>query len=1196
MSISTTHKNNRTKYTDDDDSDYYSQTNGYSMSNKVKYLTPRKYHLQQHTQGSPGFSRTSTDDEVQSDKKIEHTLTPSKYRLRQFYSSSSNHNNKAHNRQYQQVSFEDIDQDRTEISYEKYPIIMGDFILTKKPIENHNVYNYQPKHRPASYIYKGTLNSSEIQERASNRMKQFIQQRNRTLSSNSIQNEKYNSNISSIYNNIDDQYQSSIPDNEFSSTMMPSSNIVRSATNDNLHDVVFECFRQQNDSLSKFYRSPLSTSENFDEKIPSNSYTYFSTEPESIYYFGQGSEYYPTDDEEDSSNEDSICISFGRGVEPNPVSNSPLIEQPALRVEQPIPIIQQPTTVLKSSTFTTHVNYNNNNLADVILQEVIEVGTSTSSLERAQKLLNTLRNNRSSSFQRIYLNNRESILTNQSFRSKTEIYGVNKEATNYENDYENDMDHYLTNQNSTRAAKSTSSAIHSYMNVKKSTNYPMDTINNNQSSKQSLQTSYNKAQSHRSTPESSLERQTLHETNSLTHIQPIEYENVINNNEYESSLSKKSKKSHRSHRSAKPPTKPTETGDGSHIIDTNLIPRRPSSTPPTDLDDEIRKDRERHNRRPPYPNTPRPHRGNRPDDKYDSDTMSDNIDRIPKPTVDPKKSKLIDGSTQSEEKPTRNIGTMHDPIETRNFGNEVQPQTSSTQTSFPIHKKPPKPTYTFIERPEPPEPIYDESYPDSRICDRPQHIPRDVYYDLYDTRPHEPNERRSPSPSPSPPPPPRQKVDYIYDGHYRPYHHTPYKEPSHYHQISSEDYRRCQERHTHSPPPPPPSIIRHTTPLPTHDHILIPTHRSRISLSPHHRSRKTSPQHRSHTPTPSHRVRYVSPSHRPRSATPRHRPQMHSQETDTSLDAMRKQHHTGVQYEPRSTQEKGTTPSLRTRKPITNQRLTTFDSSIYRQQKYPTPYSTLTKDYDRPRKTHCMPPTIYDDYVEDYDRYEYEEEEEEDDETPSMHDQSTMAELIVYLDHYTQCESQPFMADRYIQTTPTVDDNEQRSIPDYTDESFIRQLPRSGSISIQQPIIIQPDSLPRRRQPKSSPTRPKRDGLDYTGNNLEVSLHHGLQRVSSIRDSPLLNIGTENVLNQSTAHEYVTPFETRFIYESDSSSTLRSRSNGSVIVPVLNSARTHIFTRSPARQSRSNGNFYLSTAPPPRSTNSSLRINITDKS
>jgi hypothetical protein len=300
---------------------------------------------------------------------------------------------------------------------------------------------------------------------------------------------------------------------------------------------------------------------------------------------------------------------------------------------------------------------------------------------------------------------------------------------------------------------------------------------------------------------------------------------------------------------------------------------------------------------------------------------------------------------------------------------------------------------------------------------------------------------------------------------------------------------------------------------------------------------------------------------------------MYSQETDTSLDAMKHQQHIGVQYEPRSTREKGTSPSIRSKKPTTSHR--SIDPL-----RYPTSQSSLPRRYDR----YYIQPTT-DDYRED-------EEEEDEEETPSMHDQSTMAELIVNLDHYTQCESQPHMADRYIQTTPTSDENEQGNHFDFPEESDIRQLPVRGSISIPQPVVIQPDSLPRPRRSQYSPPRPKRDGLDYTGKMLEVSLHHGQQQRSrSARSSPLLNIGTEHIIHQSPTNEYSIPFETRYVYDSLRSSSYRSRSNSSIILPVLNSPRTHIFTNNPVRQSRSNGNFYLSTAPP-RSLSSSFRLNI----
>jgi hypothetical protein len=308
---------------------------------------------------------------------------------------------------------------------------------------------------------------------------------------------------------------------------------------------------------------------------------------------------------------------------------------------------------------------------------------------------------------------------------------------------------------------------------------------------------------------------------------------------------------------------------------------------------------------------------------------------------------------------------------------------------------------------------------------------------------------------------------------------------------------------------------------------------------------------------------------------------MYSQETDTSLDAMKRQQHIGVQYEPRPTREKGTSPSIRLKKSIpTNYR--SIDTSIY-----PTPHSSLPRRHDRFEKPYYIQPTT-DNY-----REEEEEEEEEEERPPSMHDHSTMADLIVNLDHYTQCDSQPYMADHYVQTTPSLDEYEQRNRFDIPEEPYIRQLPSRGSISIPQPVVIQPDSLPRQRRSEHSSTHSKRDGLDYTGKILEVSLHHGRQqRTTSIRNSPLLNIGTEHVLYQPPTTEYTIPFETRYISDSTRSSSVRSRSNSTIVVPVLNSPRTHLFTNNSLRQSRSNGNFFLST-PAPRSLNSLFRVDIT---
>ena len=491
-----------------------------------------------------------------------------------------------------------------------------------------------------------------------------------------------------------------------------------------------------------------------------------------------------------------------------------------------------------------------------------------------------------------------------------------------------------------------------------------------------------------------------------------------------------------------------------------------------------------------------------------------------------KPTKLVSEGTQSEEKSTRNVGTMHEPTKTRNFGNEVQPQSSSTQTSFPSQKKTPKQVFTYIERPDHTPTTFDEPYPDIRV----RYIPKDdVCYDRYGSIPHDRSKCRSPSPPP-------QICHYPCDAQYK----VHYTETRRRHSPSSPNQQRKIQ---------PPISYR-------------PTTTTIILDRPISRSRTPSPQRRSHTPTPPHRPQYPSPHRRPHSVTPRRRPQMYSQETDTSLDAMKHHQHASVQYEPRPTKEKGTSSSLRAKTRPATQRSLNYDTSRYPERNY---YIQPTTDY----------------YNQD--------EEEEDEETPSMHDQSTMAELIVSLDHYTQCESQPYMADRYVQTTPVYDEDEQEDEFDLPEESHIRQLPRGGSISIPQPVIIQPDTLPRNRRLPPSPTRAKRDGLDYTGSVIELPIRHGQQqRTTSMLNSPVLNIGTENFIRQSPNNEYTTPFETRYVYGSDRSSI----NNRPRIISTLNSPRTHTYSNSPVRQSKSNGNFYLSTAPP-RSLNSSFHLDIT---
>lgn len=567
----------------------------------------------------------------------------------------------------------------------------------------------------------------------------------------------------------------------------------------------------------------------------------------------------------------------------------------------------------------------------------------------------------------------------------------------------------------------------------------------------------------------------------------------------------------------------TQKSEGFPGPSSTIPPRRLSSTPVTDLEGElllnggIRFSLPRDG----IPRTPRPRaRSPSPDEDDDDDQTRRPTHSARRPTKhDSQQAKLIHEGTQSEEKTTRNVGTMHESVQTRNFGHEVQPQSSSTQTPASA-----KASFMYLERPEPPPTIFDEP----RVSPRTPHD----YYERPGATTRDRFDRRSPSPP---------MDDYRY-----------HDEEDLYPRSST--HRR---QHTSSPPISYPCIPK----LPP-DHPRVPMYRSPTS----------SPPRQSH---------YSSPGRRSHSATPRHRPRMHSQETDTSLDAMKPRQHAGVQYEPRPTREKGTSISIRLKRPTTPIHRP-LDMSKYREPIYSSPYPSLSRRDPRLERNYYIQPTT-DDYRQ--------EEEEEEEETPSMHDQSTMADLIVNLDHFTQCDPQPYMADHYVQTTPTLDEYDQRNISDLPEDRSLHQLAGRHSISIPQPVVIQPPTLPRRTH--RSPTRPIRDGLDYTGKILEISLHRGQQqRTDSIRHSPPLNIGTEHVITQTPTNEFTIPFETRYVYDSTRSSSVRSRRNGSIIPSAVDPPRTHLYNDHSVRQSRSNGNFYLSS-PPPIPLNSSFRINIT---
>ncbi|CAF1593693.1 unnamed protein product [Adineta ricciae] len=106
------------------------------------------------------------------------------------------------------------------------------------------------------------------------------------------------------------------------------------------------------------------------------------------------------------------------------------------------------------------------------------------------------------------------------------------------------------------------------------------------------------------------------------------------------------------------------------------------------------------------------------------------------------------------------------------------------------------------------------------------------------------------------------------------------------------------------------------------------------------------------------------------------------------------------------------------------------------------------------------------------------------------------------------------------------------------------------------------------------------------------------------RESPVLSIGTEHIIQQSPDNEHTTPLETPYIEDPNRSFHLANSGDSPsnkkrvVLLRVLNSAQTYIFEQQPSsnksvHQSRSNTNFYLASSPTFRSFNTSPQVNDT---
>ncbi|CAF0885690.1 unnamed protein product [Adineta ricciae] len=1011
-------------YADSND-DFANDSSGfdYPSGGKIRHLTPSKFRVTKRAQLPNVFPLANTAATEIPFHKGEYTLTPSKYRLKKNPKAAFDPDYENFNHRYRRESQENTHPENHKPAPDEHSRVIGDFILTKRPPESRSIYSYKPKNTHTSYIYKGTLEPSEVQQRAANEM-QYIaqQQRSRRSSESSVHRLAY-VNVFSAPRGTNDGGQSNY-----------------------------------NQSYPSIYPRSASTSDRRPGACVPASYV-------ARYYFGEKAES-ASSDEDDWTRGYRNCVVLSRPPIPRPC------EQQSSRAHA---LNEQ------ESNYTT---INND------FQHVMDIGTSTKEDLRNSAPAPTSDNKRLTT-----LSKQLSSVTNQSPRSESETYRVDHPDIEEKDNEDVTTAPWKTANYPTGIATSGMLNSELYADVN-SSSLPQN-AHDNRNKFIFNDSDTDEEDRFRSTPKPSPSIGEVVRNDPLAGVQRSNYE-TNNNNHQRTPI-------------PKPPTISTQKPGVPSDFSTDHDIHRPVSTSPTGLNDELMRittnfDKSQHFRptpRPPY------HDYSGDDDSEDMQPSRSTYDS----KGDSRRPKGIDESTQSEEKSTRNVGTMHESVETRNFGHEVQPQSSSTQTSFSLKDKPSKPPIPFIERPEHRRPSIDDPPRSSRISPRPQQQPyREEYsYRSHERIPYECPRRRSPSPPPLPSTPPPQTTTYYYDPRFRdrsPRHHSPY--------------------------------------------------------------RPTTSHYRTRTPTP---------PRPPRSTTRRRRPQMHSQETDTSLDAMKHQQHAGVQYDPRSTHERGTTPSLRSKKPTSPYRPLTPDTTLYS----PRPYPTSSRHHS-PQSFQLEPSRRIDHYR---DKREYEEEEEE---PPVMHDKSTMAELTVSFDHYTQCDAQPFMADRYIQTTPTNDDDEHYNSYEYSNDSDIRQLPRRTSTYIPQPIVIQPDTLPRPQRSRYSPTRPKRDGLDYTGNILELSLHHGQQqRTTPIPGSPVLHIGTENVILQSSTDEYTIPFETRYIHDSFPS---RTGKDSPFISTIRDSPQTRLFSSSsPVRQSKSNGNFFLTTAPT-RSLNSSFRLEI----
>ena len=470
----------RTRDSDDDDDDY--------DDTKVKYLTPRKYRVPQRTK------LPNVHDDLGLNKS-DHVLTPTKYR---------------------QKKDENFTEESQQLLYKKYPVVIGDFILTKKSTENNSIYNYQPKHTqiPPPYIYKGTITSSDVQERARNEMKQFVQQRSRTSSSSPVYKK-----ATSKSKNIDYRDQLFLRDSGYQSRYIQSSSSDDDLIFGNSRNPTYESLRRQSQSFSTLY-PPLQ------RKYSSNT---------DKYCFGVGSE----NDEENLSSDEEYCVAFCRETQPKSI-----IHQPIAIIQQPRQITEELTTVRQQSTSIPSFDYHNHEFDNNIFQQVVDVATSTDDLLPDQEQFDE---DQPASTQKIYLTNQQSVLTNQSSRSETETYRVSKQNGNDGNDEEPDTVPFPTVKYPASVSTSNPSRSGTYINQPEPNNYEIDTTINKNNTKDNYYIDDIDSQRSISEPPSGI--QLLTKNNPLVGLPQHDYENINTHRQPEPNLINGSMKSKTSHRS-----------------------------------------------------------------------------------------------------------------------------------------------------------------------------------------------------------------------------------------------------------------------------------------------------------------------------------------------------------------------------------------------------------------------------------------------------------------------------------------------------------------------------------------------------------------------------------------------------------------------------------------------------------------------